>query len=155
MGILADSIEIKLDAFFEERSKVAAIEITSKRVTKYGAVNATGRLLRSLEVNKPGELHRQLKCNSYAYYLVNGRKPGTPPPISPLKEWARAKGLPEGVAYGVQQKITKEGTEIHKQGGSDLFADATDEKAIDEFFADVGNLAMKEVSSLLFEGIGK
>jgi len=44
----------------------------------------------------------------YAEAMEEGTRPYYPP-IEPLKAWARRKGLPEGVAYAVQQKIGQEG----------------------------------------------
>lgn len=61
----------------------------------------------------------------YSEQLVWGRKPGRRPPISPLVRWAEAKlGLSGqhavSAAFAISNKIAKEGTEIYKEGGTDL-----------------------------------
>lgn len=51
----------------------------------------------------------ELYLPDYWRYIDEGRQPGKPPPIKPLLEWARIKGLPEGVAWGAQKNIGKFG----------------------------------------------
>lgn len=51
----------------------------------------------------------------YAIHIHEGTRPrietgAPPPPIGPLKEWARRHGLDEGVAYAIRHKIVMEGT---------------------------------------------
>ena len=61
----------------------------------------------------------------YTEQLVWGRRPGARPPIAPLERWAQIKlGLSGrdalGAAFAIANKIAKEGTEIYKEGGTDL-----------------------------------
>lgn len=61
----------------------------------------------------------------YSEQLVWGRKPGRRPPISPLVRWAEAKlGLSGqhavSAAFAISNKIANEGTNIYKEGGTDL-----------------------------------
>jgi hypothetical protein len=43
-------------------------------------------------------------------YVDEGRRAGgKAPPIAPIKEWARVKGLPEGLAFPIAKKIGEEG----------------------------------------------
>ena len=74
--------------------------------------NATGNLVRSfnyrLQQTAQG-IQTQITALGYLTYVDGGRKPGTYPPIRPLLEWARVKGLPEGAAYGAQKNIYKGG----------------------------------------------
>lgn len=61
----------------------------------------------------------------YTIWLVNGRKPGKFAPIQPLITWVEAKlGLygqeAVSVAYAINHKIQREGTEYYKRGGTDL-----------------------------------
>lgn len=65
----------------------------------------------------------------YTEYLVSGRPPSTKlPPISAIKKWIEDKGIiPEdgnvtSLAYAIATKIKKEGTNYHKQGGTDLIS---------------------------------
>ena len=83
-------------------------------------MNATGQWLNSLEaraVNGNGEIWGM----DYTYWLANGRKPGTMPPVSALIPWVNAKfgisgkeGL--GIAFAVATKIKNEGTEYYPNG---------------------------------------
>lgn len=77
----------------------------------YGKV-ASGRLINSInyrlqEVAK--EINVIIEANDYLEYVDRGRRPGTYPPIKPLKEWARIKGMGENAAYPIQKKIFKMG----------------------------------------------
>lgn len=47
---------------------------------------------------------------SYAYYVEHGRGPGGKPPVSPLIEWCKQHSIPEDAAWGIRNKIAKEGT---------------------------------------------
>lgn len=83
-------------------------------------MNATGQWLSSLEaraVNSNGEIWGM----DYTYWLANGRKPGTAPPISALLPWVTAKfGIggneAKGIAFAVANKIKAEGTNYYPEG---------------------------------------
>lgn len=83
-------------------------------------MNATGQWLNSLEaraVNGNGEIWGM----DYTYWLVNGRKPGTAPPVSALLPWVTAKfGIggneAKGIAFAVATKIKNEGTNYYPEG---------------------------------------
>lgn len=83
-------------------------------------MNASGQWLNTLEaraVNGNGEIWGM----DYTYWLANGRKPGTAPPISALMPWVTAKfGIggseAKGVAFAIAQKIKNEGTEYYPEG---------------------------------------
>jgi hypothetical protein len=87
-------------------------------------LNATGEWVANVgtrvEKNK-----RIISGRKYSEQLVWGRNPGKPPPISPLIRWAEVKlGLSGqhavSAAFAISNKIASEGTEIFKQGGTDL-----------------------------------
>lgn len=83
-------------------------------------MRATGAWLNALEpraVNGNGEIWGM----DYTYWLVNGRKGGTAPPVSALLPWVTAKfGLSgneaRSVAFAVAAKIKREGTNYYPQG---------------------------------------
>lgn len=113
-------------------------DIKTKRVTKYGAVNASGKLAESVryDVTNNGETLR-VYAEDYIYYLVHGRKNGKRPPKQAIREWIDAKGIsPDGIskdslAFLIARKIGEVGTTIYQQGGSDLVSDIiTDELVI-------------------------
>jgi hypothetical protein len=73
---------------------------------------ATGNLIRSFNYRLQDTargIQTQITALDYLTYVDKGRKIGTYPPIRPLLEWARVKGLPEGYAYGAQKNIFKGG----------------------------------------------
>ncbi len=112
-------------------------EIMTKKVTRFGAVNASGKLAKSIrfEADKNGV---RVFANDYFYYLENGRKPGKRPPRNVIKEWLQVKGIkPQGkitldsLAFLIQRKIGEKGTIIHQQGGSRLLEDVVTKELID------------------------
>lgn len=124
------STEIILKTIGENVTERLKQDILTKRVTKFGAVNASGKLHDSIryEVTNNGETLR-VYAEDYIYYLVHGRANGKMPPRQPIKDWIVAKGIqPDGIsidslAYLIQRKIAREGTTIFQQGGSDLLSD--------------------------------
>jgi len=73
---------------------------------------ATGRLVQSFNYRLRDTalaIQTEIYALDYLKYVDEGRKPGTYPPIKPLLQWARVKGLPDGVAYGAQKNIYKYG----------------------------------------------
>lgn len=83
-------------------------------------MNATGSWLNSLQAraeNGNGAIYGM----DYTYWLANGRKPGTAPPVSVLIPWVTAKfgvggNEARGIAFAVAAKIKKEGTEYYPNG---------------------------------------
>lgn len=87
-------------------------------------LNASGDWVKNLEARASGTTG-EIWGLSYTEQLVNGRGPGTPPPVSALVRWAGFKLGYTGqqaisVAFAVRNKIAAEGTEIYKNGGTDL-----------------------------------
>jgi len=132
------STELILDEVGSVVSDRLVNDIKTKRVTKYGAVNASGKLAESVryDVTNNGETLR-VYAEDYIYYLVHGRKNGKRPPKQAIREWIDAKGIsPDGIskdslAFLIARKIGESGTTIYQQGGSDLVSDIiTDELVI-------------------------
>lgn len=108
-------------------------DIKSKSVTKYGAVNASGKLYDSIRYEVSG-LSLKVFGEDYVYFLEAGRKPGRKPPKKAIREWIESKpsaqanfgwnGLKEyeknSIVFLIQRKIGEKGTTIFEQGGSDL-----------------------------------
>lgn len=83
-------------------------------------MNASGSWINSLRAEALNGVG-YIKGNGYTYQLVNGRAPGNKPPITPLISWVNQKlgktgseGV--GIAYAIQNKIAKEGTEYYPNG---------------------------------------
>jgi hypothetical protein len=114
-------------------------DIKNKPVTKYGAVNASGKLYDSIryEVTNNAETLR-VYAEDYIDYLVYGRKPGKRPPRDVIRKWIDDKGLePVGIskdslAFLIARKIGEEGTTIYQQGGSTLLSDIITDNLIRE-----------------------
>lgn len=109
--------------------------IQSKPLTKYGVVNASGELWKSVRQEQKDFVLR-IYALDYIYYIEKGRKPGKRPPKKAIREWLDVKTKfssleakeKESLAYAIAKKIGEEGTTIYKQGGTKLLEDIlTDE----------------------------
>ena len=126
-------------------------DIKEKRVTKYGAVNASGDLQRSVRFTVD---ERSLKvfAEDYIYYLEHGRKPGKFPPIAPIKQWIEEKNLTfdipiASLAFLIARKIARKGTTAWEQGGTDLVSDIVNTELIDEILSSLSDAFAKEITS--------
>lgn len=83
-------------------------------------MNATGDWIAALEPRARG-FTGEIWGLDYTKYLVEGRAPGSPPPVTPLVRWASAKFGASGnealsIAFAVRHKIAQEGTSYWPQG---------------------------------------
>ena len=135
-----EALEIELLKIIEEL-KIKHIELGQK---------ASGKWIETLEVvvsNGKGVIYG----TDYTQYLTKGRKPGALPPISPLEEWAKVKLGKTGkealnVAWAVAIKISKEGTEIYKDGGSDLIEGVITTQRVEQIYDTVGRIVSSSIS---------
>ena len=91
-------------------------------------MKASGDWIDSLELEvteSNGKIKAVIKANDYTKYLTQGRPDGKRPPITPIQDWVKNKfgitgkqGL--SIAFAVANKIAREGTTWHQNGGSDL-----------------------------------
>ena len=127
-------------------------DIQTKRVTKYGAVNASGRLAKSVNYKVNGST-LTISAEQYIGALEFGRKPGKKPPRDVIRKWIDEKGIiPNGIskdslAFLIQRKIGEEGTTIWQQGGSDLVSGIFNDALTKEIENDFYNLIASEVTS--------
>lgn len=126
-------------------------DILQKRVTKYGAVNASGDLAKSVryEVDSTG---LRVYANDYIYYLVHGRKPGKFPPKDVLIEWVQlrnfAPDLPMNQRTFLAGRSMKEkGTTAWIQGGTDLIDDVINDTLIREITQAFADDYIKQIKS--------
>ena len=110
-------------------------DIRNKQVTKYGAVNASGRLEKSIDYKVEGT-RLIVTGEDYIYYLEAGRRNGKRPPKQAIREWIESKPSAQAnfgwnqlkeyqknsIVYLIQRKIGQKGTTIFEQGGSDLIS---------------------------------
>ena len=112
-------------------------DIRNKQVTKYGAVNASGRLEKSIRYEVDG-LSLKVYGEDYIYYLQAGRAPtkkgGNGELKTKIREWIENKPSAQAnfgwnqlkeyekksLVYAITKKIHEKGTTIYQQGGSDL-----------------------------------
>jgi hypothetical protein len=127
-------------------------DIQTKRVTKYGAVNASGRLAKSVRYDVKNST-LTVYAEQYIGALEFGRKPGKRPPRDVIRKWIDEKGIiPNGIskdslAFLIQRKIGEEGTTIWQQGGSDLVSGIFNDALRKEIENDFYNLIASEVTS--------
>lgn len=92
----------------------------------------TGTMADSLKlsVNQTGQIFNiDLNAAKYFPVLETGRKP-TPDKkpsremIENIGDWAEAKGMDDGAAWGIATKINQEGTQLWKDGGrKDIYSE--------------------------------
>lgn len=127
-------------------------DIRNKQVTKFGAVNASGNLANSIQYTVQ-DYKLTITGADYIYYLQFGRKPGKRPPTSVIRQWIDEKGInptdisKDSLAFLIARKIGEEGTEIHKQGGSDLVSSIFNEALQREIETSFENLIATEIQS--------
>jgi hypothetical protein len=127
-------------------------DIQTKRVTKYGAVNASGRLAKSVRYDVKNST-LTVYAEQYIGALEFGRKPGKRPPRDVIRKWIDEKGItPNGIskdslAFLIQRKIGEEGTTIWQQGGTDLVSGIFNEALVDSIQKDFAQLIAAEISS--------
>ena len=130
--------------------------IVNKPVTKYGAVNASGDLERSITYTVEGST-LTIWGNDYIYYLENGRKPGKRPPTAVIKRWIQEKGIQptdisiDSLAFLIARKIGEEGTTIYQQGGSNLVSSIFDEALQQSIENEFAGLLTSEIESEILQ----
>jgi len=113
-------------------------------------MNASGDWINALEARANGNIG-EIWGLDYTRYLVNGRASGTPPPVQPLVRWVGFKlGLSGtealGAAFAIRNKIAQEGTEIYKQGGTDLLEILQSKEVLDFVNNQIKDIIVKEIS---------
>lgn len=128
-------------------------DIQTKRVTKYGAVNASGRLAKSVRYDVKNST-LTVYAEQYIGALEFGRKSGKKPPRDVIRKWIDEKGITpkdgiskDSLAFLIQRKIGEEGTTIWQQGGSDLVSGIFNDALTKEIENDFYNLIASEVTS--------
>lgn len=105
-------------------------DIQQKALTKYGVVNASGNLAKSIRQEIKDNILR-IYAAEYIYYVEKGRKPGKKPPRKVIRDWLNVKPAfaslsdkkKDSIAFLIQRKIAEKGTTIFQQGGSRLTQD--------------------------------
>lgn len=129
-----------------------AIDVLIRKYDELG-MRATGDWAQGLEA-RPGHNGGEIWGLPYTEQLVQGRAPGNRPPIAPLERWVQAKFGMSGrqatsMAFAVANKIAKEGTTWHQQGGSDLLEVLDDQEVVDTFYSAIGSYLTIQVTEEL------
>jgi len=109
--------------------------------------NATGKTSRSIHytISDNGEkITLQILGRPYITSIETGRK-ATPDYTKPsvqfvasIKEWVKAKGLPEGSAYAIAKSIHAKGTKLFREGGrKDIISSVLNQSFIDQIAKDI------------------
>tara|TARA_R110000824_G_scaffold359795_4_gene547402 strand:+ start:1482 stop:1958 length:477 start_codon:yes stop_codon:yes gene_type:complete len=104
-----DKLQIALKVFGNEY-----VEAMASILSKADKI-ASGDLIKSLKtrVFKTGfgtSYTLKVIAATYLKYVESGRKPGSkPPPIEPIKKWARQKGIDENLAFPIAKSIGEKG----------------------------------------------
>lgn len=136
-----DAVNEILAKYGLQISKQIVEDIKTKPVTKYGSVNASGKLANSIRFDVNNGVLKVYGLD-YIYYLEKGRKSGKAPPRKAIEQWIVDKGIisdisTKSLAFLIQRKIAREGTTIYQQGGSDLLSGILTDKFLGEIKSDL------------------
>ena len=95
-------------------------------------------------------------AEDYFIYVDEGRKPNsTPPPVAPIKEWCRQKGIDEGLAYAIAKGIGKNGipaTNISDRMMKQIFSNIAWRKFEDNAESYIDSLVLDNLKGLSKKG---
>lgn len=137
------STEIIVRQFAENLIKGIQENIRTKKVTQYGAMNASGKMADSLRYRYDGKELVIYSTEKYFTVLETGRKPGKQPPIDVIEQWIDQKPVAlrgitkRSLAYLIARKIGREGSLLHRLGGkSGVISDYVNDRYIKENLTD-------------------
>ena len=95
-------------------------------------------------------------AEDYFVYVDEGRKKNsTPPPVAPIKEWCKSKGIEEGAAYAIAKAIGKNGipaTNISERMMKQIFKNIAWRKFEDDTHAVYDDMIVKNLKGLSRKG---
>lgn len=113
-------------------------------------MNASGEWIKALRV-EVSDGKGYIKGKGYTYQLVNGRAPGNKPPVTPLFNWVQQKIGKSGrealgIAFAIQNKIAKEGTEYYPNG-TDLLEVLQSKEVTQYIYTKIGDNISGQIKS--------
>jgi hypothetical protein len=117
------SLDIIVNQFANNVINGIKQNIRTKQVTKYGAMNASGKSADSLGYKWDGQKLVIFSSEKYFTVLETGRKAGKQPPISVVEKWLDDKPVAyremskKSLAYLIARKIGREGSLLYRNGG--------------------------------------
>ena len=151
--MLSPNEQILLRTFAEQTKADIQTAIKTKRITKFGAVNSSGRLHDSVEIIYTDNGFKIL-ANGYIEGLIDGIAPGQSTATNlGIKSWIQEKPVSANIptntlAYLIVRSISKKGNMVwrtHKGQNSGLLEDALKQSKFDSF---VDIIASKAVEGL-------
>lgn len=136
--MLSGVIQAILAGFAERTIQGIRNNIKEKQVTKYGAMNASGKMADSLGYRIDDKGLTIYSTEKFFTVLETGRKPGKRPPISVVEQWIKDKPIasdinPKSLAFLIARKIGEKGSLLYRQGGnSGVISDFINETKIQE-----------------------
>lgn len=127
-----------LTGFAQQTIEGIRNNIKTKQVTKYGAMNASGKMADSLGYRIDSKGLVIFSSEKYFTVIETGRKPGKRPPISAIEQWIKDKPVasdinPRSLAFLIARKIGEEGSLLYRQGGrSGVISDFINDTKIQE-----------------------
>ena len=109
-------------------------------------MRASGQWGDSLETTTTNT-NAKIMGEDYTNQLVNGRRPGSFPPVADIKKWIIDKGIANNIkgnisisslAFLIARKIAREGTKYFQQGGTDLVSAVVTEQRMQSIINKVG-----------------
>ena len=105
---------VKFEPVSKQKMKEFGIDYTKILVRELlrAGKRASGQLVKSINYKLKEEAEGYqlvIESEDYLKFVDEGRRRGTYPPIKPLINWTKIKGLPIGAAYGTQKNIFKFG----------------------------------------------
>ena len=157
--MLSPSEQVILRNFAELLKSGIQKAIKTKKVTKFGAVNSSGRLHDSVEIRYT-ENGFQILANDYITGLIWGVRPGeSTATIGQISRWIDEKpiqsSLPNNtLAALIVRKQMKEGNMIwrtHKGANSGLLEDALSDDKFDNFIELLASQSVTELTDKIVE----
>ena len=151
--MLSPNEQILLRNFAEQTKADIQFAIKNKRITKFGAVNSSGRLHDSVEIVYT-ENGFKIQANGYIVGLIDGIAPGqSTARVLDIKSWIQEKPVNAPIpintlAYLIVRSISKKGNMVwrtHKGQNSGLLEDALAQNKFDTW---IDLLASKAVEGI-------
>tara|TARA_R110002167_G_scaffold363335_1_gene583299 strand:+ start:263 stop:757 length:495 start_codon:yes stop_codon:yes gene_type:complete len=157
--VLSPNEQIVLRSFAEQTKADIQTAIKTKRITKFGAVNSSGRLHDSVEIQYTDNGFKIL-ANGYIEGLIDGIAPGqSTARVLDIKTWIQEKPvntpLPiNTLAYLITRSISKKGNMVwrtHKGSNSGLLEDALKQEKFTNFIDLIASKAVVDLNNGIVE----
>lgn len=157
--MLSPSEQVILRNFAEQLKADIQKAIKTKKVTKFGAVNSSGRLHDSVEI-KYTENGFQILANDYITGLIWGVRPGeSTARVLDIKSWIQEKPVNAPIpintlAYLIVRSISKKGNMVwrtHKGVNSGLLTDALSDDKFDRFIDLLSSQAVTDLTERIVQ----